>query len=422
MRGIPLYNDDSANLINKTSETDKHAVLRLESQPINWLGLRLQTDYSHLETDNHNRYYSAFTLGNLPGNDTEVINEVFGAEGNVELKPFSGATFLAGVQYKDYEWENTSITLDGFGVETSRTKRSADLHSTGTFAEGQYRPCRYVKAIVGVRHEDHSEFGSEVLPRYGIIINPFENTAIKANTGKHFKAPSPNDLFWPFEDWGFGMGAEGNRDLEPETGWHTDAVIEQSFAQDRVFLSVGYFQWDIDDKIEWAPDTNFFYRPENLSHYEAEGWEVGAKIGPFANTTLSLSYTYTDAEEQKAGGVKRQARYTADHYIKAGLTYWFNFGLDVTTIIRYTGERAALYDNDTDKTPSAVIHDYWTMDLRANQRLAEHWLLSFQVNNLFDEEYTTFVENFNDPITFESTLAGYPGAGRSLFVQLAYQY
>lgn len=421
VNGTPVYNHESANLINKTEEEDKHVVFELESQPLNWLGFRLQTDYTHLKSENYNRYYSAFSPGNLPGSTTELINEVFGAEGNVELKPFSGATLLIGAQHKNYNWENTSITLDGFGVESSRLKGAADLHSTGLFAEGQYRPVRYVKAIVGVRHEDHSEFGTEVLPRYGIVINPLENTAIKANTGRHFKAPTPNDLFWPLEDWGFGSGAQGNPDLEPEIGWHTDAVIEQSFAKDKIFFSVGYFQWDIDGKIEWTPDASFFYRPDNLSQYQASGWEAGTKIGPVANMTLSLNYTYTDAEEQKSGGVTRQALYTANNFFKAGLTYWFDFGLDMTTIVRYTDERAGRYLNDTDAVPAAVLDAYWTVDLKANQQFYDHWRLSLQVNNLLDEEYDTYTENFYDQ-SGTGTLSKYPGAGRSIFAQLAYQY
>lgn len=324
-------------------------------------------------------------------------------------------------RHKRYDWENTSITLDGYGIESSRLGKSEDLHTTGLFAEAQYRPSRYIKAIAGVRHEDHSEFGTELLPRFGLVINPFETTAVKFNTGRHFKAPSPNDLFWPLEDWGYGMGAEGNSKLEPEIGRHTDAVIEQTFAKETVFLSLGFFQWDIDDKIEWVPDANYFYRPYNLSHYEATGWEAGAKIGPYHNMTFSLNYTYTDAEEQKSGGVKRQARYTANNFVKAGLTYWFDFGMDVTTTIRITDERPAIYSADTDTEPAEVLSSYWTLDLKANQRLDEHWMLSFQLNNLLDEAYDTYVESFYDEFG-TGTISKYPGAGRSMFVELAYQY
>ncbi|MEJ2157411.1 MAG: TonB-dependent receptor [Desulfobacteraceae bacterium] len=421
VNGTMVYNTESANLLNRTSEKDTHLVLKVKSRPSDWMGLNFQTDYTTMESENDNRYYSSFTPGNLPGSKTEVVNEILGAEGNFEINPFQGATLLMGAQYKAYDWKNTSITLDGFGSETTRIKGDADLHTTGLFAEAQYRPAQYVKFSAGVRHEDHSEFGTEILPRYGLVVNPLENTTLKFNTGRHFKAPTPNDLFWPFEDWGFGSGAQGNPDLQPETGWHTDASLEQSLADERIFFSLTWFKWDIDDKIEWAPDSSFFYRPENLSHYEATGLETGLKIGPFHNTTLDLDYTYTDAKEQKAGGVKRQARYTVHKLFKAGLTYWFDFGLDVTATARYTDKRPASYANDTDVEPVAYLSSYWTLDLKGNQRLSDHWSLSCQVNNLFDESYNTYVETFYDQ-SGTGTLSKYPGAGRSIYVSASYAY
>lgn len=98
--GVPVYSDESANLLNDTTEEDTHLVLKVESRPLEWLGLNFQTDYTAMETDNYNRYYSNFAppdyLPGLPGSRTEVINEIFGLEGNVELKPLNGATLLIG--------------------------------------------------------------------------------------------------------------------------------------------------------------------------------------------------------------------------------------------------------------------------------------------------------------------------------------
>lgn len=421
VNGTLVYSSESANLLNSTTEKDRHLVLNVKSRPLKWMGLTFQTDYTIMKSDDYSRRYDAFAAGNLPGNQSQVENEIFGLEGNVEIDPFRGATLLIGAQYKHFDWDNTSVTLDGSGNASSSLSGSADLHTTGVFAEAQYRPVKYAKLTVGLRHEDHSEFGTEVLPRLGLIINPFETTALKFNTGKHFKAPTPNDLYWPLEDWGYGMGAQGNPDLRPETGWHTDLSLEQSLADNKLFFTLTRFQWDIDDKIEWVPDSSFFYRPENLSHYEASGWEVSAKLGPFYSTTLALDYTYTDAREQKAGGIKRQARYSAENLFKAGVTYWFDFGLDLTATARYTDDRPAIYASDSDTVPLRVLSDYWTIDLKANQRFLEHWLVSCEVNNLLDEDYDTYVETFYDR-DGNGTLSYYPGAGRSLFVSATYEF
>ncbi len=421
VNNIELYNGDSSNLINTVTDVDKHLVLNLESSPLDWLSFNLQADYTDMVSNNDSRYYSSFTPGNLPGSQTEVGNQVFGIEGHIVLSPIEAGTLLLGLQHKQYDWENTSTTLDGFGNVKSSLSGDADLYTTGFFGEIQYRPCKYIKASVGIRHEDHSEFGEKVLPRFGLVINFTDETALKFNTGKHFKAPTPNDLFWPYEDWGWGSGAQGNSSLKPETGNHTDISIEQSLVGKKIFLSLTYFLWDIEDKIEWVPDASFFYRPENLSKYEASGIETGASIGPFYNTTLSISYTYMDAEEQKPGGVKRQSRYTADNFFKAGLTHWFDFGLDLTGIFRYTGKRPAIYASNTDTEPTKYLSSYVTLDLKARQEISDNWSASIQINNLFDEEYDTYVATFYDQFG-TATTSSYPGAGRSLFVSVDYTF
>jgi outer membrane cobalamin receptor len=421
VNGVAVYNNESANLLNEQSDLNKHIVLALKSRPLSWLGINLQTDYTTMESDNYNRYYDSWTAGNLPGSKTEVINDIFGIEGNFEITPFSGATVLIGAQHKDYDWGYTSVTLDGYGDPASELDGSADVHTTGVFGEVQYRPVKYVKLSLGARNEDHSEFGSEFLPRGGLIINPTETTALKFNGGKHFKAPTPNDLFWPYEDWGYGSGSEGNPDLKPETGWHWDASLEQSLADNKLFFSATYFNWNIDDKITWVADASYFYRPENFSRYEADGWEIGAVIGPFANLTLSVDYTYVDAKEQYEGGVMRQALYSAKNFFKTGLTYWFNFGLDLTATVRYTDERPGFYADYDESEPDEILDEYWTVDLKANQRFGENWTLSCQVNNLFDENYDTYVETFYDQ-TGAGTKCRYPGAGQSIFVSATYTY
>ncbi len=420
--GVQVYSSDAASTLDEGSDEDAHLVLQVKSNPAEWLSLKVRGDYSYMENYNLTRYYSSFT-GGVPGNKTWTTNEVSTIEGNVDIRPFKGSSLLLGADYREYDWKNENTDLDDNGAEVSgsREKTKANLYSKGAYAEAQYRPFKYFKAQAGIRHENHSTFGYENLPRFGLIVNPFENTALKFSRGKHFKAPTPNDLFWPHEDWGWGMGVEGNPTLKPETGWHTDTTAEQSLFDDKTFITLTYFRWDIEDKIRWVPDASFFYRPQNLDSYEADGWELGTKIGPFYNMILALYYTKTDAKENRKGGAKRQALYTPDDQFKADLTYWVGFGLSATGTARYVGERPGYYANDTDVNPTKTLPHYWTADLKIEQCLYDHWTLALHGNNLFDKGYETYVANFTDS-TGTSTLSGYPGAGRSVLLSVSYQY
>jgi iron complex outermembrane receptor protein len=439
INGVKFYNSDVASLIDHGTDEDGHVVLQIKSKPLEWLAFDLKGDYMYMENYNYGRYHKYGGIGNR----TWVTNEVLGAEGNVDIKPFEGANFLLGAEYKDYNWKNENVDLNTNGAEVAgtRSQNKADLHSKGTFAEIQYRPCKYLKALAGIRHEDHSMFGHEDIPRFGLVVNPLKNTVLKFSRGKHFKAPTPNDLFWPADPMG-----KGNPDLKPETGWHTDVIAEQALFEDKVFITVSYFHWDVDDKIKWEPDSNGVFSPQNLRTYKADGVEIGTKIGPFYNLSLSLNYTYTDAEEENRAytkmdygwppllppdfqytWVKRRAAYTPRDQFKGSLSFWSNFGLTATATARYVGDRV-MYRTETDvaypdtKTVKYVLDSYWTVDLKIEQRLYDHWILSLTGNNLFDKGYNTYLTSFKDSMTGEETTRGFPGAGRSVFFSAGYEF
>lgn len=267
-------------------------------------------------------------------------------------------------------------------------------------------------------------FGHENIPRYGLIINPLTNTTLKVNRGKHFRAPTTNDLFWP--DDGFTIG---NQNLKPETGWHTDVTLEQQFTNN-IFMTVSYFDWDLKDKINWAEDPSQptawpgfnYWTPSNVDSYDAKGMELGTKIGPFFNSILALNYTYLDAEEKRKGYAVRQSLYTPNHQFKGDLTYWHDSGLTVTATARYMDKRPYYDGYNTGNEATEMLPSYWTMDIKIEQRLFDHWILSLQGNNLFDKGYVTYLANFKDQTTATTTLEGYPGAERSVFFSVAYEY
>jgi len=419
VNGVKLYDSESSNLLNEGGDKDTHIALDISDSPIDRLKLNLKATYTNMESYNKNIYY----YYSLSGSKTWVANMVKGIEGDAEIDLFEGMNLLLGGEYKKYIWENEGITLDGNMLEISGTETKTDegLNTSGLFVEAQYRPNAYLKMIAGLRMEKHSEFGTEHVPRYGVVINPFESTAIKLNYGEHYNAPTPNDLFWPYEDWGWGMGTQGNRNLKPETGKHSDIGIEQSLLKDKLFLNAAYFKWDIKDKISWIPDASYFYTPQNLDAYKGKGWEMGASIGPFFNTTLSLSYTYSDVTEELYGGAERSARYTAENYFKSDIKYFNDYGFTMTATFRYTGDRPGHYNLDTDIHPDVILSSYNTVDLNMEQRLFKNWLLSLKCSNMFDEGYDTYVSSFTNQDTGISSMERYPGAGRSVFFTISYQ-
>ncbi|MEN6621790.1 MAG: TonB-dependent receptor [Smithella sp.] len=432
-----FYNADSASLLNYSGDKDGHIVLDIKGNPIKWFDYAIKGYYMKLENHNYERY--AF---NGTGLEDWITNKVLGVDGHVNLYPFEGTKLLVGGEYKDIDWQNLSYDLNvsGFSTGTDSTTK-AHIFTHGVFTEAEYRPSKYGKAFAGIRNENNSQFGSEYLPLFGIVLNPLETTALKVSHGKHFLAPTPNDLYYPFIP---GMGG-GNPDLKPETGWHTDVTLEQSSFENKLFFTVSYFHWNVDDKIQWLPDSQGAWSPINLANYKADGIETGLKIGPFYNLTMGLSYTYTNAEEEtreytkqdyitpdfQYSMVNRRATMTPRNQFKADLTYKSSFGLTAMATARYVGDRV-IYNTETTtypdtKTVTYTLDSYWTADLKLEQRLYKHWLLSLSVNNLFDKEYDVHLASFTDrgksiADPTRTVMASYPGAGRSVFAGVAYEF
>jgi len=426
--GTKFYNKESASLVNRGANKDGHLVFQIKGKPTKKLDLNFKQSY--LDTESYNFYRNASAI--FPklageGEKTWVINEVAGTEFYANIKAFENVDLLAGAEYKGFAYERKAVDLDTEGDEKVGTGSSESHHvfSKGAYTEAQYRPSKFFKALAGIRYEKHSRFGHEILPRYGLVINPFDKTTLKLNHGRHFKAPTMNDLYWPDTDgW-----TRGEPDLKAEKGWHSDATLEQSLFNDKIFFSLSYFHWDVKDKIAWAENSKypaaipgfFKWTPSNVDTNKGDGWEMGTRIGPIRNTLLSLSYTCMDPREQKKGGPIRQALYSPKRHFKGDFAYWFDFNLTVTATARYVSDRPGSYANDLAAAPQNTLDSYWTTDLKLEQNIGNDWLLSLQANNLFNKEYYTFMEPFTDS-TGTTTREKDPGAGRSVFFSVTYEY
>lgn len=421
INGITFYNGDSATLLDWGEDENLHSVLTFKGQATEWLDWRMKGDYAVLDSTNYRRYSY-----NGKGAETEVTNTISGVEGNLHLQPTARMGLLLGDEYRNYDYENQQQSLDTSGAPTGALlDQDHRVFTNGSFAEASFRPVEPVKLVGGYRYETHSLFGHEDVFRYGLVVTPLAETVLKCNRGQHFKAPTMNDLFWP--DDGF---TKGNPDLRPETGWHTDLTVEQGLLAGKLFTSLTWFQWDITDKISWAEDPSLptasgwgnYWTPANVDDYRATGWEASVKIGPYYSLLAELALTLVDAEEELAAGVTRPARYSPDTLFKGQVTHYSDFGLTSTLTARYTSSRPGYYASKTDHTAAIDLDAYWTVDLKLDQVLADHWKLTLLGANLLDQEYDTYLANFTDQASFKSTQQPYPGAGRSLFVSLAYNW
>lgn len=274
-----------------------------------------------------------------------------------------------------YEYEN----INGKSVYKSRwgkKKSNRSLHNNSWYINNQILLFDSALSLsCGGRLDDHSAFGDHKTYKLGLAYM-FDNFGLKLKTtyGTGFKAPNMFQLY---------DARYGNSDLDPEESESWDVGFEQSLFQNRFTLSFTYFHNDFDNLIAYDYSAKHY---TNRQKAESYGVEVGIKVLPLDDLSISVNYTYTDGEEDD-----KDLSITPKDDISANITYTpgrFRISAD----IYYVGDRLA-YDY------KHKIDEYTRVDVSSSYLFSKYFSLFCRIENLFDEDY--------------EAAAGYPAPGIS---------
>ncbi|HXC59197.1 MAG TPA: TonB-dependent receptor [Steroidobacteraceae bacterium] len=285
---------------------------------------------------------------------------------------FSGSNLLSlGVDYLNDKVGSTTP----FDV----TRR----HDTGVFAQyvGSFGAWRTEASL---RHDDDQQFGAH---RTGTIAVGYalpEEWELVAQYGTAFRAPTFNELYYPFF---------GNATLEPERSRSMELALKGHGGPGRWRVSL--FQTRVLDQI--AFDANFL--PANIDEARIRGVEaeMSLRLGAWQ---IDSGLTAMDPQNRGDGAdrgnsLPRRARLSGNLQAQ-----WqhdaFSGGFRLVT----QGRR---YDDGANTRRLAA---YATVDVQGEYRFASAWRLQARVANLFDKQY--------------ETVSFYNQAGRAAYVTLRY--
>lgn len=239
---------------------------------------------------------------------------------------------------------------------------------------------------VGLRSDDNEQFGTHGTGNLGWGYTFSDGLRATAAYGTAFKAPSFNELYFPFY---------GNSALEPETARTLEFGLAGVAAWGR--WSANVFRTTVDDLI--AYDSSIF-AANNIDKARILGLETTLATR-MMSWDLSGSLTLLDPENRSAGPnqgnvLPRRAEQVLRLDADRDLSAW-RLG---TTVVA-EGRR---YDDLANRNRLA---GYVTVDLRAERALGRDWRVQGKLANLFDADY--------------ETARFYEQPGRSVFVTLTYQ-
>jgi vitamin B12 transporter len=293
---------------------------------------------------------------------------------------FDGKKHEISWQNNFYFHETNTLTL-GLEYEKEETDNHEDLdesaYTQSVFVQDQIKLGGFSFTTIGLRYDDHEEFGSETTFRItqAFLVKDL-GTKFKGSYGTGFRAPSLYELYAPL--WG-GMPV-GNSDLDPEESEGWDIGIEQSLFNNYVNIGITYFYNDFDDLIDYDWVKGYV----NVNDAKTSGIESFIKIMPLDDLSVCLNYTYTDTEDDDGKRLIRRPLH------KAGLNTCYRFLKQGTANldILYIGKRDDSYwSTMAGATKDIVLDDYILVNLAGSFDICKHFQVFARIENLFDEDY-----------------------------------
>jgi len=364
----PLFSLGDTNEYSRTRELTGYTGLNaalMDGRFHNRIGV------AHTETQRNNYDPDGFVFETF---DASGRNTRLEYQGIFDVTEAVRATFGA-------EQERSRFTSSSFGAPATR----GEARINSGYAELVAKPFTGLTTTVGVRHDDHDEFGGKTTKGASAAWTPNENlTTVRASYSEGFKAPTLYQL----------QSEYGNLLLTPETARGWDAGVVQRFFDRKVELGATLFHRTSHDLINFVsciePLTGIctdrpFGTYDNVSRARTQGVELSAIVTPVDSLVVQANYTHADSEDRSAGsatfGRKLVRRPTETG--SALVDYTWSFGLESGVTYTHVGET---FD---DASNARRVPSYDVVDLRFAYPLMDKFEVQARIENLLDKNYET---------------------------------
>lgn len=305
-----------------------------------------------------------------------------------------GLTTL-GIDY----WVDNAEKDDSGIIDESITQQ-------GIFAEQQWSSGNNDLQIA-LRGDDHETFGTTTNGSIAIGHQFDANNRTYLSYGKAFKAPTVNDLYWPYSAYtsstsGTTYITQGNPDLKPEQSATVEFGITQRAQRTEVTVNI-YRTW-AENLIDWlgiaSAPSEYTYQPDNIGRVVIDGIELGLRW-PIGTLDARAKVTLLDARNRD-NGEQLDRRPKSEALLSVNR---HNGAVDWRLEWQLVSER-------NDRSGTTTLPGYGLVNARYQRRLGGGLELGVRLKNLFDQEY----------LLATSSSGHYSTEGRSGYLDLSYRF
>jgi len=274
-------------------------------------------------------------------------------------------------------------------------RTDVDASKWALFAEDEWMLPGNVSVTGGVRLDDDENYGSHVSPRLYGVWGMAPRWTLKGGVSTGFRSPSLREIT---PDWGQvsrGGDVYGNPDLEPETSVNKELGLYFNAGRD-LQANVTVFHNDFKDKItriacppsvcpggpnQFGSDPS--YRV-NVDEAVTRGVEAAVSTTLARTLDLTLSYTYTDSEQQSGEYEGEPLNQVPKHLASLQADWRVTSRLSPWLAVRYRGEES---QPTTGPSSSSIVAPSNTLvDAGLAFKLTPQATLNTGIYNIADKE------------------------------------
>lgn len=341
----------------------------------------IRTFYSRLDKENNLYNYR----DNFPGEMENYLGSMYpkydwdkstytlwGIEGKNTIQLSDNHLLTFGGEYRQNKVEGTRLSDGGDNVHqvsqsgneivSNKYYSDKEINTWAGYIQDEWQVNDKLLVIPSVRYDHDSSFGGEVTPKIGATYFISDNSRIKANWGKGFKAPTISELYMAMHRamGGQTVNVYGNPDLKPEKSTSWDISFEAE--KDNNFGKLTYFNNDVKNLITTKQIGSSYYDQSYVNVDEAEIDGVEMEIGRNLDDkwTIKATSNWLDATDKVSGDrLDNRAR-------------------NMTTL-------QLLYDDHDDWGYSAILWQQWANKYHYDDNDYNFTTTNFVLNKKFGE-------------------------------------
>ncbi len=257
--------------------------------------------------------------------------------------------------------EDVSESGSDYTVD-KRTTNAAHLYS-------HYQSGAWLNEVA-LRYTDIDGLASNTSAHVGFGYRLAQTQLLSINFGEGFKAPTFNDLYFPFG---------GNPDLAYETSESVDVTYRQWFDDGQYSVSV--YDNEVINLIQFVPDEDGFFSAVNVGKVNLTGVDVAVDWQAW-DLAHQLSVSYVDAEDANTGQpLQLRASEQLSYLVNGQLAG--NEDLSYQVQLIYTGERP---DFDFQSFSAVDLDTNTEVHLSGSYRVSDSWTIQLRVDDVFNTQ------------------------------------